>query len=507
MLRFFKRRKDNKIISEEMQPQTDKISFDFWFNKEMLNFKLVTEEQNKILYLYEWLKNDGDWVDEGKPIFRIRVGDYISTGTSYVSEPFISEKCGILEQHKLINAMITNGDKIYTIHPKGYYKKENIPSNESFFHFFDKNNYEIPENCLHHNLEIDKWHKQDGEYVKINDLLFSLGFVTSYYNKKEPINHFAEKEGYLDIEIVSDILNELKQNELVYAIHTYDEERIKRKFINIPEIKIDEFTSKKTISWKSIGGHRSHKNGIASYSLDGKITLSFSFNNIDNKDYIVFNFYSNEIMLSKDDSILFLFDNKNIIDFTLSSNSYKLSDKVFENRLLISDEELSCFEKNNFLKWKVIQKKSNVEIIGGEEGFWHYKPHHNLVTVIKKFTGEYRELVRNEIPNYKPFSSEEILKIKSDYLADEECFVYFMIDTSNGFQKIGISNKPYWREKTLQSEKPTIELIACKKFISRKIASSIEKALHETYSEKRIRGEWFKLEDKDIAEIKATLNS
>jgi len=82
--------------------------------------------------------------------------------------------------------------------------------------------------------------------------------------------------------------------------------------------------------------------------------------------------------------------------------------------------------------------------------------------------------------------------------------VYLMIDTTNNFHKIGISNSPEYREKTLQSDKPTIELICAKKFPSRKIAESIEKALHTTFADKRLRGEWFELNNTEIEDIKET---
>jgi hypothetical protein len=88
---------------------------------------------------------------------------------------------------------------------------------------------------------------------------------------------------------------------------------------------------------------------------------------------------------------------------------------------------------------------------------------------------------------------------------NDECYVYFMYDTKTCCYKIGISNEPDWREKTLQSEKPSIKLIAEKKFVNRRIAANIEKALHDSYSHKRKRGEWFQLDREDIEEIKITL--
>ena len=78
-----------------------------------------------------------------------------------------------------------------------------------------------------------------------------------------------------------------------------------------------------------------------------------------------------------------------------------------------------------------------------------------------------------------------------------ETQVYLMQDTTNDFYKIGRSKEPRYREKTLQSENPTIELLFCFEG-SRKD----EKYLHECFKEKRIRGEWFRLDDDDIAYFK-----
>ena len=81
-----------------------------------------------------------------------------------------------------------------------------------------------------------------------------------------------------------------------------------------------------------------------------------------------------------------------------------------------------------------------------------------------------------------------------------------MNDTTNNYYKIGISKNPTYREKTLQSEKPTIEMIAFKKFPNRKIAKSFEKALHSSYDSNRIRGEWFDLNQAEVNDIVESLN-
>jgi hypothetical protein len=493
-------------MTNETSQEQDNDSSDTAFSFAIL----PDDKKEEKVYLHEWLKNDGEWVEKGQPLYRIRVGEYLGIALLNASQPILSKKSGVLQTLKKKNDAIQDGEIICTIHPLGQYEKENTIFNESFSFYFDKFKYQIPEKYSHHQLKINEWHKQDGELVKKNDLILTLGYSTSYGNK-ETLYHYAETEGYLDkVRTQLDFIG-LNQNELVYIIQNNDENRIKRKFVNTPDIHIDDFTGNKIIKWKQVGNNDGYSVGVSSTSIDNKTSLTFSFCNSDGKDYIIFQFYSKEIMLSKDDVISFLFTDNKIIDFKIESNSYKAShpyiEKLFENKVQITDDELQTFERNQFLKWKISLKKQNREIIGGNEGYSQYKSTQNLALVIKKLALEYRELVKSEIPNYNPLFQRATISNPTNETNIEECYVYLMIDINNQYHKIGISNKPEWREKTLQSEKPTIELIASKKFISRKIASSFEKALHESYEDKRIRGEWFRLDAKDIQEIKLTLTT
>jgi hypothetical protein len=68
---------------------------------------------------------------------------------------------------------------------------------------------------------------------------------------------------------------------------------------------------------------------------------------------------------------------------------------------------------------------------------------------------------------------------------------YLMADTTNNYIKIGKSINVLYREKTLQAEKPSIEGLFY-------VEDDIEKLLHSLFSEKRLRGEWFNLNQEDI---------
>lgn len=480
-------------------------TFEFRLKYSKIIQDVEVESVNNIT-IYDWLKKDGDWIEKGKPlvIVEFQYDDTLSNKTCLI----LSEKSGFVESCIKNKEYFQDGDIVYKLHPISCYEKENSPLNESFYFYFDKYIYnEFSQSYFNKYFSIKEWLKQDGEFVNQGEIVLILETIYSSQNG-DVYNHIAEKSGFLDI--VNYYKSYLHQNNLVYIINENDANRINRKFINTDDIKLDDFTNKKIIKWRQVGNNNGYSEGVISTSNDNKTTFTFTFNNLDDKDFIVFQFYSKEMMLSKGDVISFLFTDNRSIDFVINGVSYKAThphiEKLFENKVQITLDELHNFEEIEFLKWKITLKKQNREIIGGENGTGQYESHKNLVTVIQKFTKEYRELVSSEIANYKPLLARETLTLSVEMPVAEECHVYLMIDTVNHYHKIGISNKPSWREKTLQSEKPTVELLASKKFVNRKIASSFEKALHETYAQKRIRGEWFQLDNNEIVEIIITLN-
>ncbi len=469
---------------------------------------LPEKYQSEKVYLLEWFKGDGEWIEEGQPLYKIRVGEFLGF-MAYSSNRLTAKKTGIVEHCKKEGDEVSNGDIIYKIHSIGGYKNENIPDNNIYRSLFNRYNYQIPEKYAHHQLKIKDWHKKDGDFVKAGELVLTLKYKTAYGNN-ETINHYSERDGFIEVDdFLFSFSVDLKQFDVLYTIYSNNTVRTDKKFKNEPLIIIDDFTKKKIIKWQKVAGNLLIR-GIKSYSAQGEEELLFSFMNENGLDYIIFNFLSKHFVLSKGDKICFLFEEKGIIEFVIQDSSYKISDsssgKIFENKALITDNELLIFEKDKFVKWRISFGNQKRELIGGDRSIKPYLDKSNLVLAINKLAKEHRELVRLEIDGYVPVLNREELNIEKDNSPnEEECYVYLMIDIVNNHYKIGISNKPEWRERTLQSEKPTIELVAKKKFVKRKIALSIEKALHQAYSNKRIRGEWFQLDEIEVEEIKSTL--
>jgi hypothetical protein len=65
-------------------------------------------------------------------------------------------------------------------------------------------------------------------------------------------------------------------------------------------------------------------------------------------------------------------------------------------------------------------------------------------------------------------------------------YIYIMLDQATSYVKIGWSTNPTFREKTLQSQKPSIILVD--KFPGTR---KEERNIHKALSDKRVRGEWF----------------
>lgn len=437
-------------------------------------------------YLNVYCKGDGEWIKKGEPICKIRVGD--SSGYRVKSGTVIATKSGVLEWTVEEGSQLAEKMILYKLHAKGVYEKENTIDNDEYRHYYSDQ----------YKRRFVAWLVSDGSYVKEGEEIYK--YKDRQFNE---LIHKAEKTGYIHIVEPAKIYL-YEENELLYYIRNNDSQRVIDKYKNTPLIIEDDFTQSKSILWDRISTNSRLGYGIISKSDDGLVDLNFTLNYLQNEDKIIFHFISKEVKPVQNDKVSFLFENGELIEFCLNSNPISIVNpnrkRVLEYQSSITKTELNLFVNEVFKKWKIELLSENREILGGERGsIIDYELKDNLIIVIKKFAADYRSTVLANILDYEPIETREV-KVNTD-IKDNECYVYLMHDTSNDYYKIGISNKPYYRERTLQSEKPTIELIASKRYPVRKIAESFEKSLHSVYDDKRLRGEWFELDEYDVNNI------
>lgn len=283
---------------------------------------------------------------------------------------------------------------------------------------------------------------------------------------------------------------------------------------NIPITKYDPFTKKFNIEWESIAGNKFYEkvlNGTINMvsSIPNINRLFLTVNHLDGKDYLILRHPNKDFMLDIGDKFYILFENNNFLEFNIEKKSFhlynSLSDtykQVYENRILLFKEDLEILSQSLIKDWRILtsinRKIEGMKSYGNEHS---YENKEKLQIELNKLFNDYSRLI-NEIKNYEPLSK---LEIKDEIKFTEVCHLYLMKDLANGYHKVGISNSPKYREKTLQSEKPTIELITSKEFSNRKIALAFENSLHKAYENKRLRGEWFEFTEREIAEIKEIL--
>lgn len=267
------------------------------------------------------------------------------------------------------------------------------------------------------------------------------------------------------------------------------------------EIAIDPFTRAKSIELEWNGLLQSNGRFQIGNSLFVKFdyienTCVLSFHSSAD---IVFNelnigsFPDTNFVLSPDETVSILFDDNSILDFkSIKKSSFCC---------VLHQEDFDAFTQKNIVATRITYSKGNKDPVTMEfqNTFFGICSNIALVLYIRQYVATIIEIH----PHYKlPDRTTDQAITSND---QGQCFVYLMQDTTNGYFKIGISNKPDYRERTLQSEKPSIEMIASKRYPTRKIAMAIESALHSTYSQQRLRGEWFNLNDADVAAIIETL--
>lgn len=156
-------------------------------------------------------------------------------------------------------------------------------------------------------------------------------------------------------------------------------------------------------------------------------------------------------------------------------------------------------------KYQALQIWKNIENTYGEQLTFNYEwnylveingidPNVNAIDYIDNLItnlGLYREKLEISY-GLKKHKKCDIVNLKLSH-------IYLMLNQIDGLFKIGRSLNPEYRERTLQSQMPSIIKI----FISPLTFQGNENKLHRIFSEKRVRGEWFRLTESDVEFIKS----
>jgi hypothetical protein len=163
------------------------------------------------------------------------------------------------------------------------------------------------------------------------------------------------------------------------------------------------------------------------------------------------------------------------------------------------DIRLYNYGWNNFVYYRIsLDTLFQMDYEKIEKYAYEYIEFFNNMGLFLKFTNYGQRILWHEIKLQDAKEAERAIELMR---ANEELFVkemnkieyvkpqskcYILKDKNTGLYKIGKSLNPEFRERTLQSEKPTIKSVKIFK-------QDHEDELHKRYAKQRVRGEWFKL--------------
>jgi len=371
---------------------------------------------------------------------------------------------------------------------------------------------------------ISSWNKFPGDQIKVGDKVCTLIVNGSYYVDVE-----SKIEGILDSDKSEQIVDgekelmSLTQNDLLFKLYSHEsietpKDLWKKRVIFNESVSDDEFSESVEVTWEKIFGTpilsntyfnktQNPNNKIYTYNdgfliKKGKwnlgLQLRFTFNFTNQNDFIVFKYsVINPYKFKHGTSVSFKYDNGDVLTFEITKPFKNEAEGVCQSKSILTKSYLNTFISSKLIRWKITPSENSESIEGKISDLKSQK-------VLQDYSAKYLSLVKKHVKEYDEIKSDSS-KFSSDQ-QNEDCFVYLMVVTTNSYYKIGISNSPKYREKTLQSEKPTIELICSKSFINRKMCLTIEQSLHKTFESKRIRGEWFNLSNKDVEKVKKVLS-
>ena len=428
----------------------------------------------------------GTWLSRGIRIFSCYSGFFSCKIEDY--------KIGICN----LGNTIKDGDLLFTIELASKPEEVNTSKKDVAF-TYNMLNRQFLDSVPHlGDITIKRWLVNDYTKVKKGEDILEVSEFTQIESRfsttiKTPYSGlFIKKHDEL-----FGIKKKLQKGDPLYTIYS-DESKLKENYPNVITVTKDDFTKTVTVI-----GYKCAGNTLGFYM--GSIFINFE--NTDGKNYLLLRFNRRDINLNKKCSLHFLLGDDSVITLNAIANPVKEYASTSIVKYQLSQDDIIKLETEKLIKWQ-ITNEDGLTIKVGNNNCCLDSNDTTILTqnlsyeIFQDFIQDFNKTVKENISEDK---QKEADKTDSKNIVKGCCFVYLMIDTTNNFYKIGISNHPKYREHTLQSDKPTIELICAKKYPSRTIAEAIESALHRSYASKRIRGEWFNLDASDIEDIKQTL--
>jgi hypothetical protein len=289
-----------------------------------------------------------------------------------------------------------------------------------------------------------------------------------------------------------------KDDDEFYNIYTLQE--YIEAFPNEFGVDVDEFTGDKVLIWMNISDPDLRHSFDTYYHLSNEMYIKFSY--AEEKPFLRICYDFSNLSIRAGDVLQLLFSDRTVLSFVLGAPHQPFVKRLVKNyketEVELSKEEIDVMRSAGLLKVRVNYKNGNpADVIDLCQ-----KASPQLAAILfMNYVQTFCRALDECGFMWSTIDNSDISGSVSD-----PCYVYLMTDTTNGYHKIGISNNPKYRERTLQSEKPTIELLCAKQYPSRTIAEAIEGALHKAFGEKRLRGEWFNLSDQDVIDLKITLS-
>lgn len=326
--------------------------------------------------------------------------------------------------------------------------------------------------------------------------------------------------------------NQILQINSTYAIIFKSKETFINLFLNPAMGYIGNYSENKYHLYLSIGAMHNNllnqcDSTFNSYEIVHKLKFTDLEINIgyDQISYIIY-FFGSRYNISDGDSLIFKGDDEeNNLQLDME-NIYFEGDYKFKldkkNLNLQINEYLSILREKNKFRFSIVRitTKKMMEISNFKDlKIYLYKSSYDNYYRLKgenswcdKLSNEkLLQYLIKALPSIPEFENNEEVEYENKYNSDlkfddiEPVYVYLMKDNHTEFYKIGISKDPKYREKTLLSQKPSIELIYKREFVDRELSLVMEKTLHNYFNHKRVRGEWFDLDKMDLVKFKSVL--